>query len=553
MNFQNIKQELGLDGQVSTDKSVLDKYSKDASIFAVRPQCVVAVEGAADIRKLVKYVNENKSINPNLSLTARAAGTCMSGGSLSESIILSFTENMNKVLEVGDDYAVTQMGVYYRDFEKETLKKGMYLPSYPASRDLCAIGGMVNNNAAGEKTLRYRTTERYIQEIEMVCADGNVYNFKEESSEEWKRVCSEDRALYGDIHRGVDKILKENKKEIQENKPSVSKNASGYYLWNVYDESKNTYNLAKLICGAQGTLGMVTKARLGLVKEEKYSRMFVVFIKDVKSIPSIVSRVMPMVPDSFELYDDHTFKIAMRFWFDIVKKIGGNIFVMGFQFLPEFLMVLFGGVPKVILLAEFTGSSEEDLEQKIKSNYQKMKDNFKEDKSIKMHLVGKNEMKKYWTFRRESFNLLRSKLKGLRTAPFIEDVVIHKDDFPTFFPRFERLLDEYKLVYTIAGHVGDGHLHVIPLMKLAQNENIETIKELSEKVYTLVKEYKGSISGEHNDGLVRTPFLNYMFTDKMLSLFQEVKDVFDPKNIFNPNKKVGGSWEESIKKIDRSV
>jgi FAD/FMN-containing dehydrogenase len=467
--------------------------------------------------------------------------------------VVSFTEHFNHVKELGSDYAVTEMGVYYRDFEKETLKSGMILPSYPASRDLCAMGGIVNNNSAGEKKLRFGKTDEYVREISMVCADGNLYNFKEETEEEWRNICDTDKSFFGDIHRNIDSILRKEKEEIVKNKPTVSKNSSGYYLWKVYDEKRNVYNLAKLICGAQGTLGMVIDAKLGLVKKEDFSRMLVVFIKKVGYIPDIVSEVMPLAPESFELYDDHTFKIAIRFWFDIAKKMGGNLFSLAVQFIPEFMMVLTGGVPKVVLLAEFTGSSQEEVDEKVELGYEKIKAKFENQKDVSIHLVAKNEAKKYWTFRRESFNLLRSKLSDMRTAPFIEDVVIHRDDFPTFFPEFEKLLDEYKLVYTIAGHVGDGNLHVIPLMKLSEEKNIETIKELSGKVYALVEKYKGSISGEHNDGLIRTPFLHYMFTPRMLELFQEVKNTFDPLGIFNPHKKVGVSWDYALKRIDRSI
>ena len=163
------------------------------------------------------------------------------------------------------------------------------------------------------------------------------------------------------------------------------------------------------------------------------------------------------------------------------------------------------------------------------------------------------EAQKYWTFRRESFNLLRSKLTDMRTVPFIEDVVVHAHDFPLFMPEFERLLDRYKLIYTIAGHAGDGNLHVIPLMKLKDPKSIETIEALSDEVYTLVSRYGGSITGEHNDGLVHAPFLHYMYDKEMLNLFQKVKDILDPDNIFNPNKKIGVTWEYAKKYIDRSV
>ena len=154
-------------------------------------------------------------------------------------------------------------------------------------------------------------------------------------------------------------------------------------------------------------------------------------------------------------------------------------------------------------------------------------------------------------FRRESFNLLRSKLKDVRTVPFIEDVVVKSSDLPLFLPRFEKILDDNNLVYTIAGHVGDGNIHVIPLMKLREGKSIEEIKTISDQVYELVRDYHGSLSGEHNDGLIRAPFLNYMFSEKMINIFKEVKNIFDSKGVFNPNKKVGINWEYSKSKIDR--
>ncbi len=546
-------EDLNIEGEIHKDKTRLESFSRDASIFKIKPATIVAPKNVKDIKALVNYATDKRRNGENISLTARAAGTCMSGGSLTESIVLSFTEHFNHVKEMGTDYAVTEMGVFYRDFEKETLKTGMILPSYPASRDLCAMGGIVNNNSAGEKTLRFGKTDDYVREINMVCADGNLYNFKEESAEEWRRICDTDKTFFGDIHRSIDKILKSEKDEIERNRPTVSKNSSGYYLWKVYDKEKNSYNLAKLICGAQGTLGMVIDTKLGLVKRENFSRMMVVFVKKVSDIPRVVSEVLPLSPESFELYDDHTFKIAIRFWFDIAKKMGDNLLSLAIQFIPEFVMVLTGGVPKIVLLAEFTGDSQAEVDEKVGLGYEKIKKQFENKSDISIRLVAKDEAKKYWTFRRESFNLLRSKLSDMRTAPFIEDVVIHRDDFPTFFPEFEKLLDEYKLIYTIAGHVGDGNLHVIPLMKLSEEKNIETIKELSGKVYALVGKYRGSISGEHNDGLIRTPFLHYMFTQRMLELFKEIKDAFDPLCIFNPNKKVGATWEYALKRIDRSI
>jgi FAD/FMN-containing dehydrogenase len=543
------------EGSILKDEKNIETFSKDASIFKIKPDVVCVPKNTLDVSRLVHFVHtERSSGNTKISLTARSAGTDMSGGPLSDSIIVSFTEYINTIQEIGADYIIVEPGVYYRDVEKKTLEKGLIFPSYPASKELCAIGGILNNNSGGEKTLRYGKTLDYVQEVDMVCSDGNLYTFKELQGQPLMDVLNTDTSFYGDIHRKINSLVHDNWDDIQNACPKVSKNSAGYYLWDVYNKEKGSINLAKIICGAQGTLGLTTKVKLGLVPVQPFIHTIVIFVNKVSDIPDVVHKVLPHRPESFELYDDHTFKIAMKFLPDIAKRMGGNMLSLGFQFIPEMLMALTGGVPKVVLIAEFTGSTQEEVDTAAAAAFTDVIELTKTRKGVHVrNIKTAKEAKKYWTFRRESFNLLRSKLKGLRTAPFIEDVVIRPEDFPEFLPRFEKLLDSYNLVYTIAGHVGDGNLHVIPLMKLAEDTNIEVIKKLSEEVYALTGEYGGSITGEHNDGLVRTPFLHYMFSEKILELFKEVKKAFDPENIFNPGKKVGITWEEAVQKIDRTI
>jgi FAD/FMN-containing dehydrogenase len=151
---------------------------------------------------------------------------------------------------------------------------------------------------------------------------------------------------------------------------------------------------------------------------------------------------------------------------------------------------------------------------------------------------------KYWTVRRESFSLLRKNLRGLYAAPFIDDVVVHPDNYPQFIPELNELLSHHHLLYTIAGHIGDANFHIIPLMDLSKEDQRQEILDLQPKVYQLVAKYKGSITGEHNDGMIRTPYLPIMYGDRMCSLFAEVKDIFDPLHVLNPGKKVGGTIQD---------
>jgi FAD/FMN-containing dehydrogenase len=167
-----------IEGDVVTDSTTLAEYSHDASLFEIRPQVVVFPKNVSDLQNLVKFVAENKKDHPHLSLTGRSAGTDMGGGSINDSIIVSFTKYFNATPVINDRTITTQPGVYYRDLEKVTTREGLLFPSYPASRGLCAMGGIVNNNSGGEKSLQYGKTERYVKKVKVVLRDGNTYEIK---------------------------------------------------------------------------------------------------------------------------------------------------------------------------------------------------------------------------------------------------------------------------------------------------------------------------------------------------------------------------------------
>ena len=549
-NYKNILNDLqqAVVGDITTLDVDREKFARDTSLFYVKPEIVVYPKNRTHISNLLAYATEARKHDIDISVTFRSAGTCMTGGPLTQSILVDTTRYLTHISDVTESSATAEPGVYYRDFEKRTLEKGWLMPSYPASRELAAIGGMVSNNAGGEKTLTYGKTEKYIQSLDVVYANGERDLVRAFTSEELEAKMNEQNEG-GRIHREMYALITEHYDTIMKAKPTVSKNSSGYYLWNVYNKETGIFDLSKLVVGSQGTLAAVASATLTGVKPKDHSRMIVMFVPSTVHLGEIIVKMLTHKPESIESYDDHTFKIAIKFFKDIALKMGGNMITMGIQFLPEFWMVLTGGVPKIILMAEFAGDSEEDVEAQVARAYEDMK-------SFKLPIQRTRsewESKKYWTFRRESFNLLRSRLAGMRTAPTIDDIVVHPQDLPEFLPKLDAIFskDAYKgLIYTIAGHMGDANFHVVPLIDIHTEGIVDTLHQLMDEVFTLVFEYKGSMSGEHNDGLLRSSYLPKMFAPEIITLFEKTKNIFDPLHVLNPGKKVFADKEFAWKHID---
>lgn len=525
-------------GEVLSDQKTLETFSKDTSLFQVMPEVVVCPQNVSDIKKIVSFVSEHKKDRPTLSITGRSAGTCMTGGPLNESIIVSFTQHLNNgQVDLPNMTARVEPGLYYHDFEGKLAPPDVFFPSYPASKSIAAFGGIIMNNAGGEKTLRYGQTRDSVPEVSMVLSDGNEYTFKKLSLDELEAKKKQDD-FEGELYRTTHDFFEKNFDLIQKARPHVSKNSAGYALWRVWD--RKSFDLSQLFIGSQGTLGVLTGAKVKLAREKPHKKMIAIFFKNWDSLPGIVNALLPHEPESLEAFDEATLKLGLRFMPEIAKKAHTSFLKFAFKFLPEALMGLrMLGMPKLVLLSEFAEDDVHVLQEKIELA----------EKSLALFPVKirvlheQSEQDKYWVMRRESFNLLRNHVKGKRTAPFVEDFCIDPARIPEFLPKVLAILKEYKIEANIAGHAGNGNFHIIPLMDLTQKSERDKIVIVADKIYSLIHEFDGSITAEHNDGILRTPYLSQMFGDEVYSLFKQIKEIFDPQNIFNPGKKVGGTKE----------
>jgi FAD/FMN-containing dehydrogenase len=512
--------------EIKIDNESLKKYSTDASIFEVTPQAVAFPKNKEELQKLVLWSNEN-----NIPLSPRAGGTCMSGGSLTEGVMVDITTGFTHIGEVTKDTRElwVDSGVYYKDLEKTLSHHALMFAPYTSSKDICVLGGMVGNNASGEKSFRYGATIDNVLAVRMICSDGNEYEFGEITKDEvdQKKTLP---TLEGSIYRELTTILETYSEHIEIERPKVKKNAAGYGIWNVYNKDTNRYNIAKLIVGSQGTLGFITEVKIKVFPILPHTEMIVVGINDLKDLALVIQLMSKNNPEGVEVYDSHTYDLAKLYKgkeASLVSYVQGNhLNVFG----------IFSGERK----EESNSTSLNCQKDLLSSGYKAVLTEDIEEQEA--HLI----------IRRASFKMLKEHAHyKKRAVPFIEDTIVPLANYDGFLSELEYILKKYDMTYTFAGHIGDGSIRLIPLLDMEKDTATQDILNLAEEVYSLAVQYDGSISVDHNDGIIRTPYLHLMFSEEMLQIFKKIKGVFDPGNLFNPNKKVSGTKEHIIKYISK--
>jgi FAD/FMN-containing dehydrogenase len=547
--FKRLLVKNGFKGDLDDSAASRDVYSHDASMFELRPELIVFPKDTKDIETLVSLVSKKKPTMPTLSVTARSAGTDMSGGAINDSVIVDFRRYFTRIDKVTKTTAHAQPGVLYRDFEPETLKHGALMPTYPASRDLASIGGMVNNNSGGEKSLEYGKTQNFVSELSVVFADGVERVVKPLNKAELVRKMGQ-KDFEGKVYKELFELIEKNYNKIKAAKPNVSKNSTGYYLWDVWDRKTGIFDLTQLIVGAQGTLGFVTDIHFKLVPHRPHSGLLVLFMKNIDDLGELIPTVLKHKPATFESFDDATLWLSIKFMPYFLKMLGLKKFIhLLLSLIPDGVQLL-RGIPKLVLMVEFNGESEDEVRVKIKALHKELGlkrtryeiNGFEEDDT-------ELKSEKFWIMRRQSFNLLRSKVKDKHTAPFIDDLIVRPEYLVEFLPKLRKIIKKYKLFATIAGHMGDGNFHIIPLMKIEDPKERAKLLPAMKEVDNLVLKYHGSLSAEHNDGLVRGPWLVEQYGKEVLGIFKKAKNIMDPQGIFNPHKKATADWDYSFSHI----
>jgi FAD/FMN-containing dehydrogenase len=531
-------------GDISTDSVKRAEYSHDASIYELTPEAVLSPKNSKDIEQLVRFINKHKKLHPSLSVTPRSAGTDMSGGAIGNSLLLDMTKYFSNIEGVSGNLLKTQPGVYMRDIDPLLASDQLMLGCVPASRAICTIGGMVANNSGGEQSLRYGNTDRWVRELKVVLADGNEYTIKPLTKKQLDQKLKQ-KTFESHIYRQVYEMIEAHYDLIKNARPHVNKNSMGYNLWNVWDRGTGIFDMTYLFSGSQGTLGVITDVTIEAVPKAAHTGLLLAYLPSLKQLGHIIPHVMKHEPSAFEGFDDITFNLGVKYFSTFKKQLGTREWLRQQVSLLGSVAKFRGHLPNVLLMIEFEGKTKAEVYRKIL----KLHDDLAQF-NIRMDVEGDEQSSApFWEIRRASLALLRNRIKDKYASPFIDDMTVQTKHLVEFLPRLRKVIRKYKLPATLAGHFGDGNFHVIPLMDITSEKEQRKLEPVMRELIPIVLQYGGTMAGEHNDGMVRGPWLPAVFGQEMYDLFKQTKEIFDPNYIFNPHKKTDASWEYSMDHI----
>lgn len=516
--MQHLQKHLA--GEVLAERSVLDYFSTDGSIFKIMPRVVVYPRNVTDVRKLVRFSWQLAEKGQILPVTARGKGTDQAGGALGEGIIMVLPAHLNKMLGFKKTDVVVQPGMLFGDLQRTLHSHNRFLPPYPSSIEFSTIGGAVANNACGEKTLKYGCMRDYVKSLDVVLSNGQLIRAEKITAKQLNHKKGQ-TDLEGEIYRQLDGLLVDNSEVINQARKGVSKNSAGYNLWDIKGKD-GSFDISRLIAGSQGTLGVVSSVTLSTAAYNPKTHLMAAFFDDIEKTAKAVNMLTKFKPSAMEIVDNNLLDFLLR---SQPQKLEG---------------ILEGELPKLVLLIEFDDSRTRKRVSSVKKAT-KVLQNYAKRVLI---TTDADEQEKLWQIRRSVAAVIWQDKGDKKALPIIEDGVVPSASLGEFLHGVYALFKKYGLQIAIWGHAGDANFHMQPFLDLANTGDRQTVIKLMDEFYDHVIKLGGSTCGEHNDGRLRAPYLQQLYGAEMYRLFREVKRIFDPYGILNPGVKL------DVKKTD---
>jgi len=510
-------------GEVRFDDISRALYSTAACIFKIMPMGIVIPKDEEDLIKVVNYAYAHK-----IPITARGSGSSLAGQALGEGIIIDFSKYMNKILEINEkeSYVRVQPGIVLADLNKALSSIDKFFPPDPSSGNWCTIGGMIANNSGGARSAKYGDTRAYTISLKIVLANGEVITARpiELYSDEWKKII-DSKTLESEVYRRLREIYEKNQNLIEEGYPKVSRNSSGYYLKEMIKDGR--MDITKLFVGSEGTLGIITEAKLKIVERPKVKATALAYFSSLDDAGKAIIEILNFKPSAGELMDERLVGMIRQARPDIN------------EWLPE--------DTNTVILMEFDG---DDIE-KIKDEIEKMRKHLVDDLKIAIRIdvaYDPFEQERLWQIRKSAVPIMNRTKGEKKLIPLVEDASVHPYKIPNYINGIYEIFEKHEVESIVYGHANDGNIHVRLAMNLKDRKDFDKMQPIADEVHDLVLSLGGTFSGEHGDGRLRSAYLPKLFK-QIYPFFKEVKSVFDPLNILNPNVKISDDKNNLIKNL----
>ncbi|MBC7758709.1 MAG: FAD-binding oxidoreductase, partial [Phormidesmis sp. FL-bin-119] len=525
---ENKIQALGqlLEGEFYTDNTTRTLYATDASAYREMPAAVTVPKSVADLKKIISFARENK-----IPVIPRTAGTSLGGQVVGSGIIVDMSKFWRNILElnVEEKWVRVQPGVNLDELNKYLKQYKLFFGPETSTSNRCMIGGMVGNNSCGSHSVIYGTTRDHVLEVKAILSDGSDVEFKAITKEEFSDKCKLN-TLEGKLHRHLYDML--SKPDVQTEvrnefpKPSVRRRNTGYAIDEMLEtelftdnplfpvtyadrSGKRMFNFSKLLCGSEGTLAFSTEIKLNLVDAPKpVTAIVAVHLNSVYEACKANLIALKYKPGAVELMDDIVLQCAKQ----NIEQQKNLFFVQG--------------DPVALLCVEFCRDTKEEIEQMARDMEAEMR---AQGYGYHFPLIVNEKVKSVWDLRKAGLGLLANIPGDMKAVPCIEDTSVDVNDQPEYVLEFEKIMTKYGMQCVYYAHIGDGELHLRPVLDLKKSEGQQMFFDITNDVATLVKKYRGSLSGEHGDGRVRGEFIPKMIGQKNYDLLCDLKATWDPE------------------------
>ncbi|MDD2921506.1 MAG: FAD-linked oxidase C-terminal domain-containing protein [Anaerolineales bacterium] len=505
-------------GDLRFDSASRVLYSTDASMYQIEPLGVAIPKTQDDLHAAVELAAKYK-----IPILPRGAGSSLGGQAIGEALILDCSRHLDSIIEIdsASQTATVEPGVVLAALNSAAAKFGLMFGPDPASAERATMGGVIGNNATGAHSILYGMTADHLISADVILSDGSLTTWGEANSE-FRNAA---------IISAATNIREKYAEAIKQNFPKSWRNSAGYrinYLlpWSpsappqwanpenrrsVYDKTfdlqPSTFNLAPLLAGSEGTLAIIRRAKVNLVRKPKYTILGVLAYESIAASCDDVPRLLEFNPSAIELIPQLIIRLAR----------GVSTYAREMSWMV--------GDPAALLVVEFSG----DDPQKIKEQVQKIGD-------ILVVAESREDQARVWNIRKMGLGILDSRPQSARPAAFIEDCAVPVENLGEFVREVEKILNAHHVEGGIYAHASGGCLHIRPILDLLQGEGVRALRSIGEQVFALTTRLGGSMSSEHGDGIVAGEWIEKTYGAEIAEAMRALKRAADPDNILNPHK-----------------